>query len=104
MLIQAILYGLVCIMTVLMPDAGNMLTLKALDSGLIQHTLTTVSFTHPKTRLLSYARQNAEHFARKHGLAIADAVGMIGDHRMLAWAAILWAGWHNVKKHTGTRI
>ena len=51
MLIQAILYGLVCIMTALMPDAGNMLTLKALDSGLIQHTLTTVSFTHPKTRL-----------------------------------------------------
>ena len=46
------------------------------DSAHLNHS----QFYTPKSEALSYAKQNAEHFARKHGVPIADAVGMIGDH------------------------
>ena len=57
------------------------------DSAHLNHS----QFYTPKHEALSYARQNAEHFARKHGLAIADAVGMI-TITAVAWAAYLVGG------------
>ena len=57
------------------------------DSAHLNHS----QFYTPKNEALSYARQNAEHFARKHGLAVADAVGMI-TITAVAWAAYLVGG------------
>ena len=51
------------------------------DSAHLNHS----QFYTPKNEALSYARQNAEHFAKKHGVAISDAVGV------LAITAIGWA-------------
>ena len=74
-----------------MLDAGNMPMQKALDFASIQHTLTTVSFTHPKTRHYPTPRQNAEHFAKKHGFAVADSVGVLAI-TMLGWATYVVGG------------
>ena len=57
------------------------------DSAHLNHS----QFYTPKNEALSYAKQNAEHFARKHGVPIADAVGMIAI-TMLAWAAYIIGG------------
>ena len=57
------------------------------DSAHLNHS----QFYTPKNEVLSYAKQNAEHFARKHGLAVGDAVGMI-TITAVAWAAYIIGG------------
>ena len=51
------------------------------DSAHLNHS----QFYTPKNEALSYARQNAEHFAKKHGFAVADSVGVLAI-TMLGWA------------------
>ena len=57
------------------------------DSAHLNHS----QFYTPKNEVLSYAKQNAKHFAEKHGLAIADAAGVI-TITAVAWAAYLVGG------------
>ena len=63
--------------TVLINDAENMLTLKALDTGLIQHTLTTVNSIRPKTRHFPTQDRTQSISQKNTALAIADAVGVL---------------------------
>ena len=48
-------------------------------------------FYTPRADALKYARENAKHFAEKHGLAVGDAVGTI-TITVVAWAAYLFGG------------
>ena len=57
------------------------------DSAHLNHS----QFYTPKNEALSYAKQNAEHFARKHGVPIADAVGVLAI-TMLGWATYVVGG------------
>ena len=57
------------------------------DSAHLKHS----QFYTPQNEALSYAKQNAEHFARKHGVAVGDAVGTI-TITVVAWAAYLFGG------------
>ena len=57
------------------------------DSAHLNHS----QFYTPKNEALSYAKQNAEHFAKKHGLAVADAVGIL-TITAVAWAAYVLGG------------
>ena len=57
------------------------------DSAHLNHS----QFYTPKNEALSYARQNAENFARKHGLAVGDAVGILAI-TMLGWVSYVVMG------------
>ena len=57
------------------------------DSAHLNHS----QFYTPKNEALKYARENAKHFAEKHGLAIADAAGVI-TITAVAWAAYVIGG------------
>ena len=53
--------------------------------------LSRSQFYTPRSEQIGYARENARHFARKHGVPIADAVGMIAI-TAVAWAAYVIGG------------
>ena len=57
------------------------------DSAHLNHS----QFYTPKNEMLSYARKNAEHFLKKHGVAITDAVGILAI-TMLGWASYVVIG------------
>ena len=57
------------------------------DSAHLNHS----QFYTPKNEALSYAKQNAEHFARKHGFAVADAVGVLAI-TVVGWAFYVVGG------------
>ena len=57
------------------------------DSAHLNHS----QFYTPKNEALSYARQNAEHFAKKHGFAVADAVGVVAITG-ISWATYVVGG------------
>ena len=57
------------------------------DSAHLNHS----QFYTPKSEALSYAKQNAEHFARKHGVPIADAVGVLAITG-ISWVAYVVMG------------
>ena len=57
------------------------------DSAHLNHS----QFYTPKNEVLRYARQNAEHFAEKHGLAIADAVGVVAITG-ISWLTLIVMG------------
>ena len=57
------------------------------DSAHLNHS----QFYTPKNEALSYAKQNAEHFAKKHGFAVADSVGVLAI-TMLGWATYVVGG------------
>ena len=57
------------------------------DSAHLNHS----QFYTPKNEVLRYARQNAEHFAEKYGLAIADAVGVLAITG-ISWLTLIVMG------------
>ena len=57
------------------------------DSAHLNHS----QFYTPKSEALSYAKQNAKHFAEKHGFGIADAVGVLAITG-ISWVAYVVMG------------
>ena len=53
--------------------------------------LSRSQFYTPRSEQIGYARENAHHFARKHGVPIADAVGVLAI-TAIGWAAYVVMG------------